>query len=197
MSSVTAQNIKQNNNDPQYAVNPTRFVLWLLIVASIMLFAGFTSAYIVRRAEGNWMQFALPASLWISTFTILLSSVSMVWAYRAAKKDSINQVKYGLITTLLLGFIFLYSQYNAFFDLVEMGVYLSGSNVAGSFLIIIAGVHFAHILGGLLWLFIVLYQSFNFKVHKKNILNISLCNTYWHFIGLLWVYLFVFFMLYR
>jgi cytochrome c oxidase subunit 3 len=124
MSSVTAQNIKQNNNDPQYAVNPTRFVLWLLIVASIMLFAGFTSAYIVRRAEGNWMQFALPASLWISTFTILLSSVSMVWAYRAAKKDSINQVKYGLITTLVLGFIFLYSQYNAFFDLVEMGVYL-------------------------------------------------------------------------
>lgn len=195
MNSLSADITK--NKDPEYAVNPKRFVLWLVIVAIIMLFAGFTSAYIVRRAEGNWMQFPLPLSLWASTISILLSSATMIWAYRGAKKDEISSVKNGLMATLALGLAFVYFQYTAFYDLVNMGVYFSGSNVAGSFLIIIAVVHVAHIVGGLIWLAIVLGQAFRFKVHKKNILNISLCNTYWHFIGILWVYLFVFFMLYR
>lgn len=186
-------------NDTEYGINPKRFNLWLIIVAIIMLFAGLTSAYIVRRAEGNWMQFSLPVSMWLNSALILLSSVSMIWAYRAAKKDELSQIRIALFITLALGIAFLIGQYYTFLELSAQGIYFSasGSGVSGTFLIAIAFLHAMHIIGGLLYLCIMLYQAFRLNVHKKNLLHISLCNTYWHFIGILWVYLFVFFYLYR
>jgi len=196
---MSAQNIidTPNQQESTQGVNPKKFLLWLFIVAIIMLFAAFTSGYIVRRAEGNWMKFPLPASMWINTIIILVSSIPMIWAYRAAKRNELSKVKTGLIVTFILGLLFMGGQLVTFYDLVDMGVYFSGSNVAGSFLIIIAFVHAVHIIGGLIWLLIVLAQSYQGKVNSTNILNINLCNTYWHFIGILWVYLILFFYLYR
>jgi cytochrome c oxidase subunit III len=183
-------------NQPQYAINPTKFVLWLLIVASVMLFAAFTSAYIVRRGEGNWLIFELPSLFGYSTALIAVSSIGMQWAFLAAKKDNLGTLKTALAATFTLGIAFGISQWYAWKQLVANNIHLVG-NPSESFVYIISGVHLLHMLGGLLFLLIVLVKTFQFKVHKKNLLTINLCTTYWHFLGLVWVYLYFFFTLNR
>ena len=76
--------------------HPKRVLLILLIFSIVMMFAAFTSGYIVRRDEGNWREFDLPASLLINSILIALSSASMQWAYASARKDEISRVKTGL-----------------------------------------------------------------------------------------------------
>ena len=158
------------------------------------MFGAFTSAYIVRREEGNWLEFDLPSMFVINTVIILLSSVTMQSAYFAAKKNNLNMVKILTLLTMVLGIAFLYGQVNAWGELVQNNVYFGGadSNPAGSFLYVLTGVHGFHLITGLIFLFIVLIASLKYKVHSKNMLRIQLCTTYWHFLGGLWLYLYFF-----
>jgi len=159
-----------------------------------MMFAAFTSAYIVRRAEGNWLEYDLPAILLINTIVIVLSSVAMQLAYNAAKHNNLQQLKIMLSLTLALGIAFLIGQWNAWADLVQNNVYFggSGSNPSGSFLYVLTGVHGFHLITGLIFVAITLFSSLKYKVHSKNMLRIQLCTTYWHFLGGLWLYLYIF-----
>lgn len=185
----------QEEPAPVLSMHPKKFALWLFILTVIMIFAAFTSAYIVRRAEGNWLQFNLPPSLWISTGILLASSVTMHWAWLAAKNDNVSQAKTGLSITMALGLLFTYIQvYVAWPWLVENNVYFAGrtANPAGSFVYVLTGVHVFHLISGLGFLAIVLWQAFRYKVHKKSLTSIEMCATYWHFLDLLWVYLFIF-----
>jgi len=178
------------------AMNPKKFAMWLFIGSVGMLFAALTSAYIVRQAEGNWLFFELPGILTISTIVILLSSVTMQWAYWSAKKDSLEMVKYLVSATTILGLAFLVLQFYGWKALVANQVYLVG-NPSGSFLYVITGLHGLHIISAIVFLLIVLISTFRFRVHSKNLLQIEMCTTYWHFLGGLWLYLFVFLLLYR
>jgi cytochrome c oxidase subunit III len=194
---MMTQSIKPTQqNEPQYAIHPTKFVMWLLIVASVMLFAAFTSAYIVRRGEGNWLIFELPSLFGYSTAIIALSSIFMQWAFASAKKDNLASLKMSLITTLALGVSFGIAQWYAWKQLVANNIHLVG-NPSESFIYIISGIHLLHMVGGLIFLLIILVKTFQFKVHKKNLLSINLCTTYWHFLGVVWVYLYFFFTLNR
>lgn len=195
MITQTVKQMKQHN-DPEYVINPKKFVLWLLIVASVMLFAGFTSAYIVRQGEGNWRVFELPFLFTVNTIIIALSSVFMQWAYMAAKKDELGQIKLALALTLALGLAFVGGQWYAYKELVQNNVFLSG-NPSESFVYIISFMHLLHIVGGIVFVLVTFIKSLQLNIHKKNLLTISLCNTYWHFLGILWIYLFVFFQLNR
>jgi cytochrome c oxidase subunit 3 len=178
------------------AMNPKKFGMWLFIGSVVMLFASLTSAYIVRQAEGNWLYFELPGILTVSTIVIVLSSVTMQWAYWSAKKDNLQRVKALVVATTLLGFSFLVLQFMGWKDLVANQVYLVG-NPSGSFLYVITGLHGMHIISAIVFLLIVLVSVFRLKVHSKNLLQIEMCTTYWHFLGGLWLYLFVFLLLYR
>ena len=120
----------------------------------------------------------------------------MQWAYMSAKKDNLPMVKMMLFATLALGITFGICQWYAWEDLVAHGIHLVG-NPSESFIYIISGVHLLHMIGGIIFLLAVIAKSFQFKVHKKNLLSINLCTTYWHFLGLVWVYLFFFFTLNR
>ncbi len=186
----------QQHNDPQHPIHPTKVVVWLLIVASIMLFAAFTSGYIVRRGEGNWLIYDLPKLFTYNTLIIVLSSVFMQWAYISAKNDNLKVLKATLLTTLALGIAFGICQWYAWEDLVAHGIHLTG-NPSEGFVYIISGVHLVHMLGGIIFLLVIIVKTFQFNVHKKNLLSINLCTTYWHFLGLVWVYLFFFFTLNR
>ncbi|MFT6112144.1 MAG: cytochrome c oxidase subunit 3 [Bacteroidia bacterium] len=177
-------------------VHPKKFSLWLLLLGILMLFSGLTSAYIVRKGDGNWFNFELPAVFLYSTGLILLSSITMIYAYRSAKKDEINGVIIGLLFTIILGVAFVISQYLGWLEMSGDGLHFvnpkEGDKVSASFLIAIAAIHLAHILAGLIYLIVMLFRTLNSQVHKKNTLQLSMCNTYWHFIGLLWVYLYFF-----
>ncbi|MBK7651350.1 MAG: cytochrome c oxidase subunit 3 [Flammeovirgaceae bacterium] len=178
------------------AMNPKKFAMWLFIGSVGMLFAALTSAYIVRQAEGNWLYFDLPQIFTISTVVIVLSSITMQWAYWSAKKDNLSMVKIMVTITSLLGLVFLVLQFEGWKALVAEQVYLVG-NPSGSFLYIISGLHGLHLVSAVIYLLIVLVSTYRYKVHSQNLSQIEMCTTYWHFLGGLWLYLFVFLLLYR
>jgi cytochrome c oxidase subunit III len=183
---------KKMNDDREPGVEPKTFVLWLLIVSSIMLFAGFTSGYIVRRGEGEWVVFNLPTMFMLNTGVIVLSSVFMQWAYLSAKKDELNKTKVGLSVALGLGILFIIMQYWGWSQMVYNSIYFGFANPSGSFVYVITGVHVLHVIIGIFYLLTILIQTYRFKVHKKAIRGIAMCNTYWHFVGILWIYLYFF-----
>ena len=173
------------------AMDPMKFILWLFLVSIIMLFASQTSAYLVRRAEGNWLEFEMPKIFWYSTAVLLVSSISMQWAYFAAKKDQFKQLKIAISITFALGLAFLWMQFEGWRNLVDMNVYFVG-NPSGSFFYVFTGLHGFHIISGLIVLLFALRAVFRLKVHAKSLRQIQICSTYWHFLDLLWFYLFVF-----
>ena len=186
------QQLKMERQPEQtLAMDPKKFILWLFVVAIIMGFAAMTSAYLVRRAEGNWLEFEMPKIFWYSTAVLLVSSVSMQWAYFAAKKDMFKQLRLAISITFVLGVVFLCMQFEGWRDLVDMNVYFVG-NPSGSFMYVFTGLHGFHIISGLIVLLFALSAVFKMKVHAKNLRRIQICSTYWHFLDLLWLYLFVF-----
>jgi len=177
------------------SMNPRKFALWLFIGSVAMVFAALTSAYIVRQAEGNWMTFDLPSLFWINTGIILLSSVTMHWAYLSAKRDDLVTTKLALWLTTVLGLGFLVGQYMAWGQLVDGNVYLVNDRagaVSGSFVYVISGLHGLHIVSGIIFLLIVVVSTIRYKTHSKNLTQMEMCVTYWHFLGGLWLYLFLF-----
>ncbi len=174
-------------------------LLWIGIVSIVMLFAGLTSAYVVRAQNGNWQVFELPAILIISTAIIVTSSLTMLLAQRAIKKDNFQLTSIYLFLTLVLGLSFFYTQVQGWKELSQQGIYFAGkySNASGSFLIIIAFLHLAHMVGGLIALFVSLTKSLLKKYSSSDSLGIELTAIYWHFLDVLWVYLFLFLYFYR
>lgn len=171
-----------------------KFSLYLLIVASIMLFAGLTSAFIVRRLEGNWFIFEIPQLFLVSTGIAILGSIFMIWALGSAKKDNIKNTQIGLALSLTSGITFLVIQILGFSELIGQGLYFSdsGTKISVSFFYALVAVHYLHILGGTIYLLVVFIKSLRLKVHKKNILSLQMCSTYWHFVGIIWIYLYLF-----
>ncbi|TPE42564.1 cytochrome c oxidase subunit 3 [Pontibacter mangrovi] len=187
-------NFQINDQDSRTGLHPLKFSLWLIIISIIMMFAAFTSAYIVRREEGNWLEFELPTILLVNTIVIVLSSVTMQLAHNAAKNNNLGLLKVLLLLTLGLGTAFLIGQWYGWVDLVQNNIYFggTGSNPSGSFLYVLTGVHGFHLITGLVFVAIVYFSSLKYKVHSKNMLRIQLCTVYWHFLGGLWVYLYIF-----
>lgn len=169
-------------------------LLWVGIVSIIMLFAGLTSAYVVRADNGNWLIFNLPNVFFVSTAVIITSSITMFLALQMAKKDNNKGIVLGLLATFILGLVFTYTQFQGWKELTANGVVFAGkyANASGSFLYVLTGLHLAHLFGGLISLFITLINSLKRKYSATNTLGLELCSIYWHFLDILWVYLFLF-----
>jgi cytochrome c oxidase subunit III len=176
------------------SMHPQKFALWLFIVSVVMIFAALTSAYIVRESDGNWLEFELPSLFSINTGIILLSSVTMHWAYLSAKKNNINNIKIGLLITLGLGLAFLIGQYYAWLQLDSMDVYFEG-NPSGSFVYVLSGLHGFHIISAIVFVLVVLINTLQYKIHSRNMIRMEMLTTFWHFLDFLWVYLFLFLLL--
>jgi cytochrome c oxidase subunit 3 len=180
-----------NRNFKLKSVNAKKFALWLFIVSICMLFAGLTSAYIVKKSDGRWLQFDMPDMFLYSTLVLVLSSIAMHWTYLKAKDNSLKAVKIGITATAAIAVVFFYMQYLSWVKLVAQDVFLVG-NPSGSFVYIFSGLHLAHLIGGLVFLLVVFLDTMNYKVHSKSMLAIEMCTTYWHFLGGLWIYLYLF-----
>jgi len=180
-----------NRNFKLKSVNAKKFALWLFIVSICMLFAGLTSAYIVKKSDGRWLEFDMPDMFLYSTLVLVLSSVAMHWTYLKAKDNSLKAVKIGITATAAIAIAFFYMQYLSWVKLVSQDVFLVG-NPSGSFVYIFSGLHLAHLIGGLVFLLVVFLDTMNYKVHSKSMLAIEMCTTYWHFLGGLWIYLYLF-----
>lgn len=173
------------------SMDPLKFMVWLFLLASVMLFASQTSAYLVKRAEGNWLEFTVPAIFTYSTVVLVISSITMHWAYVEAKKNNFSQLKLAVGITFVLGLLFMVMQVIGWGDLVDKNVYFVG-NLAGSFFYVFTFLHLVHLVFGLIALLNTLWASTKMKVHSKRLRRIEICATVWHFLDILWIYLFVF-----
>lgn len=176
------------------SMNPKKFGLWLFMISVTMMFASLTSAYIVRKGDGNWRLFELPDLFWITSGIIILSSISMIIASRSAKQNNLSALKVSLLSTFLLGVAFLIGQFYSWSSLINNNVYFTGGNASESFIYVLTGVHWVHLVSGLIFLTIIMVKSFRFEIHSKNLNQLQMCATYWHFLGGLWIYLFLFLM---
>lgn len=190
------ENILMDQPQPTLSMHPKKFAMWLFLVSVLMIFASLTSAFIVRQAEGNWLDFELPVYFSVSTIIIIISSFTIQYAYWSAKRDNFENVRWTLLATIILGIVFLLLQYMGWTELVDMGVYFVG-NPSGSFVYVISGLHGAHIISAILYVGIVFYNALKLNIHSKNLTQIEMCITFWHFLGGLWLYLFIFLLLNR
>lgn len=174
-------------------------MLWISMVSMAMVFAGLTSAYVVRKAEGNWLDFDFPIWFYISTAVILTSSITIHLAKRAVKKGNNSLAAKVMALTLLLGLLFAVAQYLGWTALYEKEVYFTGpgSNASGSFVYVITLLHLFHLVGGLIALSLTLVKTAYKKYSPENMLGVELCAIFWHFLDFLWVYLFLFFLYIR
>jgi cytochrome c oxidase subunit 3 len=175
-------------------IHPHKFTMWIAICSIIMMFAGLTSAYIVKRSAGNWQAVEMPQTFWYSTVAILLSSLTLQLALRSFKQRDMMRYRFLMGVTTLLGLVFVGLQWIGFQQLWGSGVQFSGGAGAGQFLYIIAGLHGLHVMGGVIALVVMLVKAFFGKTKTYNTVGIEIMSTYWHFVDALWIYLLVFFL---
>ena len=186
------QNLHIDEPKETLAMHPKKFALWLFIVSIVMLFAALTSAYIVKQSDGNWLSFELPGIFAVNTVIIAISSLTMHIAYMAAKKDALDKVKWMLSITVILGLLFLVGQYISWSELVKNDVYFVSNYTSGSFIYIFTGLHGLHLISGIIFLLVTFLSSLKSEIHSKKLVRIEMCMTYWHFLGGLWLYLYLF-----
>lgn len=196
---VPTQNNLKYRKDSNTRMEPSKLNLWLLMVASTMLFAGVLSAFLVSQPDAMankvWEKAPVPFWFMVSAVAVGLSSLSMWMAKRAAEDDELGRNRIFLYLTLILGVSFCYFQYLGWADLVKNGFYFvnpTPGKISGSFVYVITALHLLHLLGGLVLIGVTLAKSHKYKVHKKEMKLMNVCNIYWHFVGLLWIILYLF-----
>jgi cytochrome c oxidase subunit 3 len=159
------------------------------------MFAGLTSAFVVSKSRADWLKdFQLPVAFYYSTVAIIACSVTFYLAKKAIQKDNQKRTSTFLLATLALGILFVFLQFAGFEEIVGNGYYFtgSGSSITTTFLYVVTVVHLIHLAGGVISLLIIIYNHFKQKYNSSQTLGIELGAMYWHFLDLLWVYLFLF-----
>jgi cytochrome c oxidase subunit III len=188
MSSVA---IEQKNR-----IHPHKFTLWVAIGSILMMFAGLTSAYIVKRNQANWTSFEIPVLFWVSTGVIIISSLTIMAATKAFKERSVTKYRSLMLLTMVLGVLFIALQAIGFKQLWDAGLTLQ-KNVAYSFLYVIVGLHALHVIGGVIALIVMSAKAYSNKTRIYSAVPLEVLSTYWHFVDILWIYLLIFLILIR
>lgn len=183
---------KNSVNEQRKKIHPHKFTLWVALGSIVMMFAGLTSAYIVKKDQPNWTTFSIPKAFWYSTAVLLVSSLTVQMALKSFKEREMIRYRNLLTTTAVLGILFMLLQWTGFREIWRTGITFHGSG-GGQFLYVIAGLHVAHVLGGVIALLVMVTKAFVSKVRSYNSVPVELISTYWHFVDLLWIYLFIFF----
>ena len=176
-----------------------KMMLLFSLLSITMTFAGLTSAYIVSKARPDWLKdFELPDYFIISTLIILASSITMWLAKKNVKKKLVSKTSFWIVITFLLSIFFFLSQFLGFQELINKGYYFTGaqSTVTTSFLYVLALLHLVHVFAGVIVLIVVFVNNKN-KKYNDETLGFELAETFWHFLGFLWLYLFVFLYFFR
>jgi len=179
-------------------IHPKLFALWISFASIIMMFGALTSAYIVKSAAGNWLEYQLPTQFFYSTGVILICSLTLHLSFSAFVKQKEWMYKSMLLLSFVLGISFVVIQYYGWQSLYASGVDLKAS-ISGSFMYLITGLHALHILAGVTAMVVAIVHAFSlpFVVTEKRKLRFRLVCHYWHFVDFLWIYLFGFLMFYK
>jgi len=170
-------------------------MLWVSMISMVMFFAGLTSAYVISMKRDDWVSFDLPQSFYVSTVLIVLSSITLILSQRFLKQNKRQISLILVVITLFLGIGFIWQQYVGFNQLKSIGLFFTGpeSTVSTSFIIGITFMHVLHLFAGVIVLFVVIYNHFKYKYKPQDMLGFELGAIFWHFVDILWIYLFFFF----
>ncbi len=185
---------KVMSSDRTQKMHPHKFTLWIAIGSITMMFAGFTSAYIVKSNQAGWDPIQMPKIFYLSTAVIIASSISIYLAQKAMAAREMARYRLLVSVTAVLGLAFVATQFIGFSELWASKITFKDS-VAGSFFYIITGVHALHVVGGIIALVVLFLRAYNTKTKFYSTTPVETAGLYWHFVDLLWIYLFVFFML--
>jgi cytochrome c oxidase subunit 3 len=169
--------------------------MWVAIGSILMMFAGLTSAYIVKSNQTGWIPVKIPGVFWVSTAVIVLSSLTIHLALRSFRNREMRQYRLLVAATFVLGALFVFLQWLGFQELWNLKIRFSGSVGAGQFLYVIFGLHAIHVFGGIIALMIIFLKAFFGKIKTYSSVPLEVAATYWHFVDLLWIYLLVFFLI--
>lgn len=178
----------------QKKIHPHKFTLWVALGSIIMMFAGLTSAFIVKRSQTGWQDVKAPSVFIYSTLALVISSITLQAALRAFKQKEKAKYQLYVAVTFFLGLLFVAMQFFGFNRLWQTGVTFRTS-ISGSFLFVILGLHALHVIGGIIALLVMFFKAFSRRVRTYSAVGIEVVATYWHFVDLLWIYLVVFFIL--
>lgn len=176
-------------------LHPHKFTLWVAMASIIMMFAGLTSAFIVKSNLTGWRTIVLPKIFWVSTIVILISSLTVQLAVKSFKNRKMQSYRLLMVVTLLLGLAFVASQFLGFTELWNQNIRFKGSSGAGQFLYAIAGLHALHVMGGVVALAVMVIKSLVGKTKMYSAVPSEVMAMYWHFVDLLWLYLLIFFLI--
>ena len=171
--------------------HPLKYIMWVACASIVMMFAGLSSAFIVKKNQANWISFDIPLIFYYSTAVIIVSSITLILCKKAFINRQIPQYKGWLLVSMILGIAFVIMQYIGFEQLWSSGITLT-RNVAFSFLYVIVGLHAVHVFGGVVAMAIIFIKSLNTQKRVYTTIPVDLMNTYWHFVDFLWIYLLLF-----
>jgi cytochrome c oxidase subunit 3 len=183
------------SNEQHKRLHPHKFTLWVAMASMIMMFAGLTSAFIVKSNLTGWRTIVLPQIFWVSTVVILASSVAMQMATKAFKNREMQRYRTLMAVTFILGLAFVVCQVFGFGELWDQNIRFKGSSGAGQFFYAIAGLHALHVIGGVVALTVMVIRSLTGKVKLYSAVPVEVMGMYWHFVDLLWLYLLIFFII--
>ena len=170
-------------------------MLWFGIISLTMSFAGLTSAYVVSKERPDWMaNFEIPQAFYISLAVIILSSITIHFAKQLIIKGDNRMGMILLVNTFILGVLFVVFQFKGFSEIIANGYNFTGptSSITTSFIYLVVLLHIAHVLVALISLLVVIYNHYKQKYKNGKTLGIELAATFWHFVDIVWIYLFLF-----
>ncbi|MGC4235618.1 MAG: heme-copper oxidase subunit III [Niabella sp.] len=183
------------SNEQHKRLHPHKFTLWVAMASMIMMFAGLTSAFIVKSSLTGWRTIELPKVFWVSTAFILVSSITIQMAVKAFKGREMQRYRTLMGVTFVLGIAFVVCQIMGFSELWNQNVRFKGSSGAGQFFYAIAGLHALHVIGGMVALLVMVVKSLAGKIKLYSAVPVEVMSIYWHFVDLLWLYLLIFFII--
>jgi len=193
---VHTLNQKALNTEAAASSKAKKFILWLFVVSSTIMFGGFTSYYIVfAGSKGKGHGLVLPDIFMYSTAVLILSSICLFFAAKALRHQNTARQRILLWMTVLLGLVFGYLQFGAWSVLFKSGAALVNNNAAISLIYIVSGMHLLHIFAGLCIVLNSLVGTYTKISPEKAVYRIEIASIFWHFIDILWIYLYVFLLL--
>lgn len=190
--------LTMENSQDIFDPRPKKFIVWLFVVSSTIMFGGFTSYYLVFAAsKGKGHGLVLPDAFIYSTLIIIASSITLTLASRALRKLNFQLQRKMLWLTMILAFGFGFMQFVAWGSMVKTGATLVGNNAAISFIYVVPLMHLFHIIVGLGFIISSLVGSYKNIPLSKNKFRMEITSIFWHFIDILWIYLYVFLLLNR
>lgn len=201
----TSKQVEREDNYNEYdnfAFHPYNVLLVLVLFGVTALFLAFSAAFIYSRIQSDLPPIKLPSIFILNTLILVASSATMVWAKRSYKTDQTTNYQWALLATIILSLVFMIAQFFGWRQLFQQEIFVASGNSA-SYLYVISGLHFAHVIAGLPFLGSFLWKARNRMKEPVSVLvyfsdpekrlKLRLLTIYWHFLDGLWIYLVLFF----